>query len=132
MIRIDWKQVQSLHTNLLQKGYNPETIVIIITKYKNGKLEKIKIELDNIFLTLSEIENDPMCCAVSVQNEYSGTTLFFAKSEKLDGNSLEIAPVGGHKQVVKDFALNSQKQKNAWVEMTIASIQDYLLNEKNK
>lgn len=132
MIRIDWQQVQSLHTNLLQKGYTAETIIIVVTEFRNGKSEKMKIELDRIFLTLSDVENDQSAVSVTVYNEYSNMALFSAAVEECGGNSLEIAPVGGHKQVVKDFSLNSDSQKEAWVEMTVAAIQEYLLSEQDK
>jgi hypothetical protein len=132
MIRIDWQQVQSLHTNLLQKGYTAETIIIVVTEFRNGKSEKMKIELDRIFLTLSEIESNQSAVSVAIHNEYSNMALFAASEEEFCGNSLEIAPVGGHKQVVKDFALNSDSQKEAWVEMTVAAIQEYLLSEQGK
>ena len=132
MIRIDWQQVQSLHTNLLQKGYTAETIIIVVTEFRNGKSEKMKIELDRIFLTLSDVENDQSAVSVTVYNEYSNMALFSAVVEECGGNSLEIAPVGGHKQVVKDFSLNSDSQKEAWVEMTVAAIQEYLLSEQDK
>ena len=129
MLKIDWAQVKNLRAHLKRQGYTDESDVAIMILYRgNNESQRLKIKLKALEEILFEVGARP---------EVTGFYLFDAELKKplwklkeVDhSSSLESIPSSGHPSVILDFKSMTPDQRNVWVDMTTASIEQYVENE---
>lgn len=129
MLKIDWAQVKNLKAHLLRQGYTEESDVTVMILYR-GKTEsqQAKIKLGTLEKVLFDI-----CDHVDVTGFY----LFDAELKKPlwkikeveHTNTLESIPSSGHPSIIRDFDNMTPEQKDIWVKITEASVQQFMANE---
>ena len=129
MIRINWAQIRSLKSLLLGQGFDATSDLMVLVFHRNqADSQKIKVALSNLDKCLFELESDPHIIGIYVFDSEVQRPLF-RQREIENLNSIEIVPSSGHTSIIVDFKNMMPDQRDVWVEMTLASISNFLATE---
>lgn len=130
MIKINWSQVKNLKTHLLRQGFTKETELLVMVFYsQNIDSQKLKVQLDKIDNVLFTIESNPQVTGVFVFDVDAKKPLWRVREQEIM-DSLESIPSSGHRNIVRDFASMPSEQKDVWIEICLASLQQHLANSE--
>jgi hypothetical protein len=130
MLRINWSQIKTLQTHLARQGFQPETEVLAIVMFKKNETVKNKIEFGKLQEFLFSLEGDSTVTGIFLFDVAMKRPLWSAKiAERKD--SLEVIPNSGHPTIVSEFKNLSPQQKDVWLDITLASIMNYLKYESD-
>lgn len=129
MLKIDWVQVKNLKAHLMRQGYTDESDVAIMIMYRGkNESQRLKIKLKALEKILYDVGAHPNVVGFYLFDAELKKPLWRLKEEG-QTNSLELIPSSGHPNVILDFDNMGPEQRDVWVEMTAASIAQYVENE---
>ena len=130
MLRIDWTQVKNLKAHLLRQGYTEDTEVGVMLLYRGSvESQQTKIKLKRLEQLLYDVCDHVDITGFYVFDAELKKPLWRVRETDSSSNTVESIPSSGHPNIVLDFGNMSPEQKEVWVAMTEASLQQYLTNE---
>ena len=129
MLKIDWTQVKNLKDHLVRQGYTDDTDVAVMIVYRNKtESQQAKIKLGTLEKLLFEICNNSNIVGFYLFDAELKRPLWKIK-EETNKNSVEPIPSSGHPSIIRDFKSMSPEQREVWLQMTLASLNQYITNE---
>jgi hypothetical protein len=111
--------------HLARQGFSAESEILAMIVYKKNETTKHKIKFVQLQEFLFTLEGDPSIVGIFLFDTNINKPLWSAKlAERKD--SIETIPSSGHPTIVSEFKNMRPEQKDVWLDITIASIQNYL------
>ena len=99
-------------------------MLLIFERGKAGA-QRIKVKLGKLDRLLFDAESNPKVVGVFLfDSEVKRPLWKLDRKQQVD--SFEDIPDTGHPNIVRDFGSMSPEKRDIWVDMTVASIQQYL------
>ena len=123
-------EIKSLKQHLQRLGLTEETEMMLLVFYKDqAESQRIKVKLNRLDRLLFDAESNPQVTSVFLFDAEVKRPLWRIKAEETSNNGFEAIPTTGHPEVIREFATMSQEKRDTWVDIMVASIQQYMANE---
>lgn len=130
MIKIDWTQIKDLKKSLSSRGYQSDTEVMMMVLYQaKNTSKKIKLKLADLDQALYTLGSDHEVIGLFIFDIHCKKPLWRVLETPRIPGDIEKIPTSGHALIVEDFGDMSREQRSVWMEIVMASIQEYLSNE---
>lgn len=130
MIKIDWTQIKDLKKNLGSRGYHENTEVMMMVLYQaKNTSKKIKLKLADLDQTLYTLGSDREVIGLFIFDIHCKKPLWRVLETPRVPGDIEKIPTSGHAIIIRDFDDMSREQRSVWMDIMMASIQEYLSNE---
>ena len=125
MLKINWSQIKNLQAHLARQGFHPESEILAMIIFKKNETAKHKVKFGQLQEFLFTLEGDPSIVGIFLFDTTVNKPLWSAKLEERK-DSIETIPSSGHNTIISEFKNMRPEQKDVWLDITIASIQNYL------
>lgn len=118
-------EIKTLKTHLMRLGLTEDTELMLLIFYKGqSESQRIKVKLGRLDRLLFDAESNPNVTSIFLFDSEVKRPYWRLQAHQHTG-SLEVIPSSGHPSIVRDFGNMSQEKRDTWVDITVASIQQY-------
>lgn len=122
-------EIKSLKQHLQRLGLTEDTEMMLLIFYKGqAESQRIKVKLNRLDRLLFDAESNPQVTSIFLFDSEVKRPLWRLKADE-SSNAFEAIPTTGHPEVIREFATMSQEKRDTWVDIMVASIQQYMANE---